>query len=182
MRSVPSIGAPALVLALLASTPAAAQNYVGPERCRTCHEFEFQVWDRSAHRRAQLALSDEQRSDAKCNTCHTMKAETGNADTAVTCERCHGPGRYYHPEYVMRDHELARAVFLVDPKPEHCQQCHTEGTPSIRPFKYDEMWAKIDHGPVARAVWEQARLAASAAPKPKAPAKPPAAKPTGKAP
>jgi hypothetical protein len=86
-----------------------------------------------------------------------MSAETTNADTPVGCERCHGPGKYYVPSFVMKDRELARAVGLVDAKPEHCVQCHTEGTPSIRPFKFDEMWAKIDHGKAAREAWEKAR-------------------------
>lgn len=152
-----------LAVALLAGRQAAAQAgaYVGSEKCRQCHEFEYQVWERSAHRRAQQALTEAQRGDAKCNTCHTMSAETTNTDTPVGCERCHGPGKYYTPSFVMKDRELARAVGLVDAKPEHCVQCHTEGTPSIRPFKFDEMWAKIDHGKAAREAWEKARREAA---------------------
>lgn len=141
----------------------ASESYIGAERCRACHEFEYQVWARSAHGRSQAALDDEQRADPKCNTCHTMAAETGSDTTAIGCERCHGPGKYYYPRYVMKDRELARAVGLVEPRREHCAQCHTEGTPSIRPFDYDTMWTKIDHGKRAREAWGKAREATAAA-------------------
>ncbi len=164
--------AASLGLAWLASSgtalAATSENYIGAERCRACHEFEYQVWERSAHKRSQVSLSDQQRADPKCNTCHTTSAETGNQNTSIDCERCHGPGKYYYPRYVMKDRELARAVFLVEPKPEHCTQCHTEGTPSIRPFNFDEMWAKIDHGKAAREAWEKARARDGAAASPAA--------------
>lgn len=162
--------------ATVAAAPA-GESYIGAERCRACHEFEYQVWARSAHGRSHAALDDDQRADPKCNTCHTMAAETGENTTAIGCERCHGPGKYYYPRYVMKDRELARAVGLAEPRREHCAQCHTEGTPSIRPFDYEAMWAKIDHGRLAREAWEKAREAtaapaAKALPPPKASATP----------
>ncbi|MBC7794704.1 MAG: hypothetical protein H7Z43_13450, partial [Clostridia bacterium] len=68
----------------------------------------------------------------------------------VQCESCHGGGRYYYPQYVMKDRELARLVGLVDATAEQCQRCHNEAAPSIKPFDFASMWAKIDHGRVAR--------------------------------
>ena len=163
----------AVFAAALASLPVAAlaQNYIGAERCRSCHEFEYQVWARGPHQRSHLALTAEQQADPKCNTCHTMAAE-GAAEgvpnaTGIECERCHGPGKYYHPRYVMKDRELARAVGLIDPTPAHCQQCHTEGAPSIRPFSYEELWTRIDHGKSAREAWERAQQTPPAASTPK---------------
>ena len=156
----------ALVVVAGWSAPAsagAAQSYVGADRCKSCHPFEYQRWAAGPHARPHRSLTKEQFADAKCNNCHTMlPGETDKRFVAVQCERCHGPGKYYHPEYVMKDQELARAVGLVDPKLEHCTACHTEGTPSIRPFDYARMWAEIDHGADARKRWESARGNATA--------------------
>jgi hypothetical protein len=45
----------------------------------------------------------------------------------------------------MRDKELARAVGLVDPGERTCLACHTESTPSLRPFQYAEKLPLIEH-------------------------------------
>ena len=126
--------------------------------CATCHAFEYRVWLAGPHAKAHEALSAEQLADPKCNTCHTMAPGDSNTRLlGVQCERCHGGGRYYQADYVMRDKELARAVGLIDPTPVHCQQCHTEGAPSIRPFDFQRMWALIDHGKAAREAAEKAQ-------------------------
>jgi hypothetical protein len=148
----------AAILPLLSASTVLAQSYIGAERCKTCHEFAFQRWSVGPHAAADEALSEPQLKDPKCNTCHTMlPEETERRFSGVQCERCHGPGRYYHRSYVMKDRELSRAVGLVDPTPEHCMQCHTEGAPSIRPFDFSTMWARIDHGKAARLKWERER-------------------------
>jgi len=132
-----------------------AQNYIGAERCQKCHAFEYRVWAESPHARAHKSLTQDQLKDAKCNTCHTvMSVESEQKLAGIQCERCHGPGKYYHPDYVMRDKELARAVGLVSIQPQHCAQCHTEGVPSIKPFDFVSMWAKIDHSKAAKADFE----------------------------
>ena len=144
-------------LLLLVAVPAQAQNYVGAERCGQCHEFEYRVWSTGPHAKAHLALSADQLKDSKCNNCHTHVVEADSKLTAVQCERCHGPGKYYQASYVMKDKELARAVGLVDPTPQSCLQCHTEGAPSVAPFDFKTMWARIDHGKEAREAWERAK-------------------------
>ena len=53
--------------------------------------------------------------------------------------------------------KLARAVGLVDPTSAQCMQCHTDSAPSIKPFDFDTMWAKINHGKAAREAWLKAR-------------------------
>ncbi len=153
----------ALVTLLLGlCSNAQAQNNIGASQCKSCHEFEYRVWAASPHAKAHVSLSDLQKRDAKCNTCHLMTAdENGPEPVGVECERCHGPGRYYHRRYVMRDRELSRFVGLVEQKPEQCLQCHTEGAPSIRPFDFATMWARIDHGREARLKWEKTRAAAA---------------------
>lgn len=151
----------------------AGDNYIGAARCKSCHEFEYQMWAKGPHATAHKSLTEQQLKDAKCSTCHTMLPEAlTERFVGVQCERCHGAGRYYHPEYVMKDRELARAVGLVDVTAVHCQQCHTEGTPSVEPFDFVRMWAEIDHGREARKLWEAAQKQAqsnpNAAPDPQA--------------
>ena len=148
----------ALGLVLLAN-PAAAQELVGAQKCKSCHEFEFKVWADGPHAKARKSLKPAELADSKCNTCHTMKWDQQAKEPAsVQCERCHGPGEYYHRPYVMRDRELARVLGLVEVKEAHCRQCHTQDTPSIRPFNFTEMWSRIDHGREARLAWEKAQV------------------------
>jgi cytochrome c3-like protein len=144
-------------LLLLLACPAQAQNFVGAERCGQCHEFEYKMWLAGPHAKAHLALTADQLKDSKCNNCHTHAVEADSKLTGVQCERCHGPGKYYQAAYVMKDRELARAVGLIDPTAASCQQCHTEGAPSVEPFDFKTMWARIDHGKAAREVWERSR-------------------------
>ncbi len=161
-----------ILLGLVSAGTAVAQSasYIGAERCKSCHEFEFMVWSSGPHARAHLSLSEAQLGDPKCNTCHTITAGPAEVSlTGIQCERCHGPGKYYHPSYVMKDKELARAVGLIDPQPVHCMQCHTDGAPSIKPFDFASMWAKIDHGSAARERWLKQKSQAAGAPQAKAP-------------
>lgn len=153
-----------LVLGQAWTTPPAAQNYVGAEHCGSCHGFEYRGWAQSPHARAQLSVTPEQLKNIRCSSCHSLPEEPEKVFLGVQCERCHGSGRHYQVSYVMQDAELARAVGLIDPQPSHCQQCHTEGAPSVKPFEYASMWGQIAHPRVARPAWEQRHAGASAAP------------------
>lgn len=151
----------ALTVALgfgLVAVPLGAQNFIGGQKCGSCHAFELEIWTKGPHARAHRALTPEQLRDPKCSTCHTMASDMLEAQyLGVQCERCHGGGRYYRHDYVMKDQELARAVGLIDVDGVSCQQCHTTGTPSIEPFVFGSMWAEIDHGEQARRKWEEAK-------------------------
>lgn len=136
------------------------QSYLGAEKCRSCHEFAYQVWSTSAHAKAHHVLSSDQLKDTKCNNCHlTMTDELNVAMDGVQCERCHGPGRYYAVPYVMKDKDLARAVGLLEVNAASCLQCHTDGTPRMVPFDFATMWARIDHSEAARLLHEKSRNA-----------------------
>lgn len=150
-----------------------AQTHVGAARCQSCHPFEHQVWASGPHARAHLSLSETERADAKCNSCHTLAAvDAGNTKLqGVQCESCHGAGKYYQQSFVMKDKELARAVGLVEPTMQVCQRCHNEGAPSIKPFDFAAMWARIDHGRAAREAHEKKQAAVREAEAPKAGAK-----------
>ncbi len=158
------------LIGLAVGGSALAQSYIGAERCKSCHEFEYRVWSSGPHAKAHQDLTAAQMKDPRCNVCHTMLPEEQEARfIGVQCERCHGAGKYYHRRYVMRDRELARLVGLIEPKEEQCRQCHTEGTPSITPFDFAAMWQRIDHGRAARQAWEKARASRPAAAEPTKP-------------
>lgn len=168
---------PLLAALLAAFTPAARAegDKVGPEACKACHPSAYERWRVSPHARAFEVLPEQSRGDERCLSCHSPDAEVGLS--GVSCETCHGPGRAYAADYVMRDRELARAVGLVDPGPKTCLACHTESTPSLMRFDAKRKLPLIDH-------WTPAPGEAAAAPAgPRAPARPapvPARRPGGR--
>lgn len=144
-------------LALLAG-PARASDLVGPESCRTCHAEAYKVWSASAHSRAADALAGADRARPLCLQCHSREeARSGAAFVSgVSCETCHGGGRFYQPAIVMRDRELARLFGLVElSKPEvaaaTCSACHGGDVPAAQPFELKAALAKIDHWTAERA-------------------------------
>ena len=75
--------------------------------------------------------------------CHEPSRTSGLK--GVQCETCHGGGRYYFAEYVMRDAELARLVGLQDPDEATCLSCHDSNTPRLVPFDYEAARERIRH-------------------------------------
>jgi hypothetical protein len=136
-----------LVLAVVMTGPtaAAAAAFIGPETCKACHPYAYEAWRGSAHARAQEALPEPQRKEARCTSCHAPEAGAGASVAAVSCETCHGPGELYSARYVMRDAELARAVGLQEQGERRCLACHTDSAPSLLPFDYRKKLALIEH-------------------------------------
>ena len=157
------------LLPLLLALPGAAgaADFVGPESCKGCHQAAYEAWQQSKHARAMDSLSDAQKKDARCLTCHAPD-QAQQATAHITCETCHGGGQYYSPSYVMKDSELVRLVGLVDPSEKQCRTCHDASTPSLRPFDFKESLKAIDHWSAAR-TGKSAR--AEAPPQQPAPAK-----------
>ena len=142
---------------LFCAGPSWAQEVVGAQRCRSCHEFEYQVWLAGPHAHSRKSLSASQLEDPKCKSCHSLNRSVPGVPASVECESCHGAGQYYHRSYVMKDPELARAVGLIIPTRAQCEQCHTGDTPSVVPFDFEKMWGKIDHSRAQKEVWKKAR-------------------------
>jgi hypothetical protein len=136
-----------LLLLLLVSAPAPGSDLIGPVACRTCHLEAYKIWSGSAHARAAQALGPENRQKPLCLQCHSRDEQrSGQAEvTGVSCETCHGGGRYYQPAVVMKDKELARLFGLVDPTAQSCMVCHGGESPSLKPFDVKEAMARIDH-------------------------------------
>lgn len=132
------------LLLVIGSSAAGAADFLGPESCKGCHPAAYELWMQSKHARAGDSLSEQQRKDARCLSCHAPE-QAAQAVSHVTCESCHGPGQYYSPSYVMKDAELARLVGLVDPSEKACKSCHDASSPSLKPFNFVESLKAIDH-------------------------------------
>ena len=65
--------------------------------------------------------------------------------TGIQCETCHGPGRWYAKEHVMKDAELREILHFQVPTEKTCARCHTENAPTLQPFDYAVQLEKIRH-------------------------------------
>jgi hypothetical protein len=147
---------------LLVASAAQASDLVGPVTCRACHAEAYRIWSQSPHARAAQSLSPEQRKTPLCLQCHSRDEQrAGQAQIeGVSCETCHGGGRFYQPAVVMRDKEVARLFGLADPTPSTCLVCHGGAQLSAKPFDVKEAMGRIDHWTADRALRKQPRAAA----------------------
>lgn len=136
-----------LLLIFLVATGAQASDLVGPVSCRTCHAEAYRIWSQSPHARAADSLTPQQRRQPLCLQCHSRDEQRGGqAEVAgVSCETCHGGGRFYQPAVVMRDKELSHLFGLADPTASSCLVCHGGAQPSMKAFDVKEAMQKIDH-------------------------------------
>jgi hypothetical protein len=140
-------------------------DYVGVEKCRTCHEKELignQVGALSEgpHRRAYETLTEDaslaiakglgiatlpQESEA-CLRCHVTAYGVPAVRIAsplaymdgVQCESCHGPGRDYRKKQIMSDRARAAKKGLWDASRDEaiCTGCHNSESPTYDPARY----------------------------------------------
>jgi hypothetical protein len=98
-------------------------NYQSPQRCRECHEAEFQAWSHTTHAEASFdpifqVYLQQVEEPGQCFACHTTGYNTTTGQfvlSGVTCEACHGPYRTGHPQESMA---IATSEDL-------CGTCHT---------------------------------------------------------
>lgn len=98
-------------------------EYQSPQRCRECHEAEFQAWSNTTHAKASFdpifqTYLQQAEEPGECFACHTTgySAITGQFMLAgVTCEACHGPYREEHPQESM----------VIATSEDLCGTCHT---------------------------------------------------------
>lgn len=145
------------VWVLLLLAPAAAyasdvHDYVGAQACGTCHAPQLQAWREGPHVRSMRSLTDRQKRDPVCLSCHTMVPAEDRPDLAgVQCESCHGPGRTYAPDNVMRDPVLAELLGLAQIDAQTCATCHQGHTPAVKTFEYAAAVLKVCQNRLARA-------------------------------
>ncbi len=134
----------AMVALVGLSVPVLATPFIGADQCKDCHPKQYAQWAKTPHARASSRLSREQQRDPRCTSCHATSAPDGLL--GVQCESCHGAGREYWPEPVMRDRKLARAVGLRSGgEPSVCYRCHTVDSALLRPFNVTEALKRIRH-------------------------------------
>lgn len=134
-------------------------GFTGSAACGACHHgpdhgHQYDVWRRTPHARAWAVLStpralelaremnvsgDPQQSQA-CLKCH---APGPHADEGVGCEACHGAGRKYSTDAIMRDPAAARAAGLRPVSLNDCARCHNPA--HGKTFNAAEAWKKIAH-------------------------------------
>lgn len=172
MRYLRILGS-ALVLSLILMVSGLAENkYVGAKFCAACHKAgkggtAYAVWEKSAHAKAyQTLLGDDAKKIAKDKGLKTAPAETeaclkchvtggGNAknveagfkkEEGVTCEACHGAASAFKMIHSKGDLAKNKAAGMILEKDEKvCTVCHNAESPTHKPFKFAEMWAKIEH-------------------------------------
>ena len=133
------LGLCALMMALLAVS-ARAQTYVGPSKCKMCHDKpdigdQYSAWQKTKHAHAyeelgtakakedgkKMGVTDPQH-DKRCLICHTTaydapddKKEGIKPEDGVSCEQCHGPGSDYKPKDVHgEDYKAGVAAGMTD--------------------------------------------------------------------
>lgn len=150
---------------LVMGTSAAAQDheYIGVEKCGTCHEKELygdQVskWRSSAHAKALQSLASDKALEyarakgikgspqqaKECLECHVtthgvspalLKYDLEPSD-GVQCESCHGAGADYRKREIMADPKEAEAKGLVAQTEAVCTTCHNDRSPAWDPARF----------------------------------------------
>ncbi|MBM2840480.1 MAG: beta-propeller repeat-containing protein [Bacteroidetes bacterium] len=131
----------------------------------------YTVWEKSAHANAyKTLLGEKAKAIAKekgmttapaeseaCLKCHvTGGGAAKNVDAGfkkeegVTCEACHNAASGYlsiHNKKTEADKAKAKAAGLVKlaKNEKSCTTCHNSESPTSKAFKFEEMWAKIEH-------------------------------------
>ncbi len=157
----------AVALCVTGSVPAdePLHEYVGAERCKTCHKKErigdqYAVWKDGPHHRAhdtlgedaakaiakKLDLPDDPDESPDCLPCHVTGFGLAPShfykdldhDDGVQCESCHGPGRDYRKKKIMSDRDVAEQKGLWDPgaNATRCTGCHNPRSPTWDPARY----------------------------------------------
>ena len=146
--------------------PARGAN-VGPKKCQTCHEYQYDVWKKSKHAHAFKSLEDAKPArdfDPECVCCHVVGwhrhlyfpyqkgyIKPGQDDHLknVSCEACHGSGEAHiaaESSSNVENQNAQRAKMHIDlkyAKEKMCGDCHDlDNSPNFDPDKY---WDLIKH-------------------------------------
>lgn len=178
MRALHGAATIALALLLGAGGAAAQNKFTGAKMCGTCHKAgkggtSFAVWEKTAHAKAyKTLLSEESKKIAKekglkaapheapeCLKCHVTGGGTAKnveasfkKEEGVTCEACHGAASAYKIIHSKGDAEKSKAAGLIqgEKNAKACQTCHNPESPTYKEFKFEPMWAKIEHAKPAK--------------------------------
>jgi len=158
------LGVSTMCVAIFAASAASAgkHEYVGVDKCKTCHKKEaigdqYGKWRESNLAKAFKTLGTDQakkwaaeagvgdpQTDGACVECHVtaykapaelVSSKFDRAD-GVQCEACHGAGKDYRKKKIMMDRDQAIANGLVIPDEKACLTCHNDRSPSWDPARY----------------------------------------------
>lgn len=153
---------------LLPAAAQAADQYVGSEKCKTCHNAKdkgemYTKWKASEHAKATETLSGDAAKkinkdaakDAKCLKCHDTgaglaadaKAKSFKEGQGVGCESCHGAGSKHVKARMASEDDsgVTDAEILKKPGEKVCTTCHNKESPTFKGFKFAEAAKKIEH-------------------------------------
>lgn len=121
-------------------------EYVGAEKCKSCHGYEYDKWSQKNHASAYATLEDVgSEYDPECVVCHVVgfDYESGFISPEKTpglkdvgCENCHGPGSKHVSSWGSAE--------LGDPKMD-CLNCHTPEHSGEYAGHQQEYFEKIVH-------------------------------------
>jgi hypothetical protein len=142
-------------------------EYVGSEKCGTCHEESYKVWKKSGHSKAWATLvnlNPPRDFDPECIACHVVgwnpnsyfPYEGGFSSEAKTpqmvnvgCESCHGPGSNHCDAEKGSDVELQRklqkasVITKEESEKRQCVTCHDlDNSPD---FEFKDYWPEVEH-------------------------------------
>lgn len=134
--------------ALRKKLDAGESDFVGEEKCQTCHQAQYKIWQESQHAIAYEDLENVNKAfDPFCIGCHVVAfdKEGGFIDISMTghlmnvqCESCHGAGRKH-----VNSSGKEKVANVGWPKEKMCGQCHVQKhSPS---FSVEKYWPKIAH-------------------------------------
>lgn len=138
------------------SGPEKKHEFTGANKCKMCHKAEYVQWQKTAHANAFKTLaspeaakySKDAQKDVACLKCHvTGFGEAGKivAEDGVQCESCHGAGKDYSTNKIMKDKKLAAGNGLVIPSEDRCKECHNKQSPTFKEFDFKVFHAKVMH-------------------------------------
>jgi hypothetical protein len=162
-RTISALLAATWLLVAAAAAAGTEHEYIGVEKCGTCHSkalYGDQVakWRASAHAKAYESLaSDKALEYAKkkgikgspqqakeCLECHVtaygvapalIKYDLEQTD-GVQCESCHGAGADFRKREIMSDIDQAKANGLVPQTEATCTGCHNDRSPAWDPARF----------------------------------------------
>jgi hypothetical protein len=173
MTSLRRTAAAVLTLLLCAGVALSQNKYVGTKLCGSCHKSgkggtSYAVWEKTAHAKAYQTLLGEAAKKIAvekglktapaeteaCLKCHVTGGGTAKnveagfkKEEGVTCEACHGAASGYKMVHTKGD--LAKSkeagMVLAGKDGKSCETCHNAESPTFKGFKFEEMWAKIEH-------------------------------------
>jgi len=137
-----------------ATLPAAAAGFVGSEKCRTCHQPEYELWKDSNHRHAMEVASETQRAWGFNNATFEHRGIVSRSNRKDGKFFVHTQG----PEGVMGDFEITHTFgwnplqqYLIPFPAVECSACHRLGcegqavvSPLPRPADGPERLALLD--------------------------------------